>query len=181
MTEIPERWLDITGFEGYYQISDLGRVKSLGRVVAHGNTTRFQPERIMSQWCGTTSLYDCVRLYKNGNRTKFTVHRLVAQHFLPDWNPNLEVNHIDGNRYNNAATNLRMSTHKEIVRHAIILLLKNDYGEKSPNAKLTNDQASEIRRTYQAGLTTQATLASTYLVSPQTISSIVRYKKYIRQ
>ena len=52
----------------------------------------------MCHWCGTTSLYDCVRLYKGGVGKKFSVHRLVAQHFLPDWNPGLEVNHIDGNR-----------------------------------------------------------------------------------
>lgn len=175
-----EQWLDIKGFEGYYQVSNLGRVKSLGRNVTHGSTSWFQPERIMCHWCGTTSLYDCVRLYKNGSRKKFSVHRLVAEYFLPDWDPNLEVNHIDGNRYNNAASNLRMITHPEIVRHSIILQLKNDYGEKSAKAKLTNAQAAEIRRRYRTESISQAYLASKYLVSRQTISSIVRYKKYIR-
>lgn len=180
MAETPERWVDVNGYEGYYQVSNLGRVKSLGRNVTHGNVTWFQPERIMSPWAGTTSLYDCVRLYKNGIKTKFTVHRLVAQHFLSSWNPRWEVNHLDGDRWNNAASNLEMCTRKENVRHSIIHFLKNDYGEKSSNAKLTNAQAYEIRKRYQTESISQASLAGIYQVSRQTISAIVRYKKYIR-
>lgn len=180
MAETPERWIDVNGFEGYYQVSDLGRVKSLGRYVTHGNATWFQPERIMIPWSGTTSLYDCVRLYRQGRKTKFTVHRLVAQHFLPNWNPRWEVNHLDGNRWNNAVSNLEMCSHQENVRHSIIHLLKNDYGEKSTNAKLTNVQAAEIRKRYQSEAVSQTSLAGIYRVSRQTISAIVRYKKYIR-
>lgn len=180
MVEQPERWMDIKGYEGYYQVSDQGRVKSLARYISYQGITRFQGERIMSHWCGITSLYDCVRLYKNGVREKFSVHRLVAEHFLPEWNPKLEVNHIDGDRYNNAASNLEMCTHQDNVRHAIIHFLKNDYGEKSRNAKLTNSQARQIRSIYQEGTTRQAELALQFGVCPQTISAITRYKKYIR-
>ena len=97
MADTREIWVDIKNYEGKYKISNLGRVKSLERQVSHDGITWTQPERIMCHWCGTTSLYDCVRLYKGGVGKKFSVHRLVAQHFLPDWNPGLEVNHIDGN------------------------------------------------------------------------------------
>ena len=180
MADTPERWVDINGYEGYYQVSDRGRIKSLGRNVTHNGTTVFQQERIMCHWCGITSLYDCVRLHKNGVRQKFSVHRLVAEHFLPTWDPALEVNHIDGNRYNNAAENLEMCTRKENVRHSIIHLLKNDYGEKSANAKLTNAQAREIRIIYREGKMTQEAIAAKYGVCSQTISAIIRYKKYIR-
>lgn len=180
MSEVPEQWVDISGYEGYYQVSDRGRIKSLGRNVMHNGVSTYQKERIMCHWCGITSLYDCVRLYKYGVRKKFSVHRLVAEHFLPTWNPTLEVNHIDGNRNNNAAVNLEMCTRKENVRHSIIHLLKNDYGEKSSNAKLTNAQAHEIRKTYREGKMTQAALAAKYGVCNQTISAIIRYKKYIR-
>ena len=100
MADTREIWVDIKNYEGKYRISNLGRVKSLERQVSHDGITWIQPERIMCHWCGTTSLYDCVRLYKGGVGKKFSVHRLVAQHFLPDWNPGLEVNHIDGNRDN---------------------------------------------------------------------------------
>ncbi len=141
-----EIWVDIKNYEGKYRISNLGRVKSLERQVSHDGITWIQPERIMCHWCGTTSLYDCVRLYKGGVGKKFSVHRLVAQHFLPDWNPGLEVNHIDGNRDNNRADNLDMCTHQRNIEHAIAGGLgKRDHGEKSVNAKLTNGQAEEIQ------------------------------------
>ena len=113
MTDTREIWVDIKNYEGKYRISNKGRIKSLERQVSHGGITWTQPERIMSHWCGTTSYYDCVRLYKGGVGTKFSVHRLVAQHFLPEWNPKLEVNHIDGDRYNNTADNLEMCTHQQ--------------------------------------------------------------------
>ena len=121
-----------------------------------------------------------MRLYKGGVGTKFSVHRLVAQHFLPEWNPKLEVNHIDGDRYNNTADNLEMYTHQRNMEHAIASGLKQDYGEKSVNAKLTNAQAEEVRVKYFSGKVSQNTLAKQYGVSRQTVSAIVRYKKYIR-
>lgn len=180
MADTQEIWVDIRNYEGKYQISNKGRVKSLEREVSHDGITYTQPERIMSHWCGTTSLYDRVRLYKGGIGTKFTVHRLVAEHFLPDWDPELEINHIDGNRYNNAVDNLEMCTHQRNMEHAIAGELKNDYSEKSCNARLTNAQAEEIRVKYHAGGITQKTLAQEYGVCRQTVSAIVRYKKYFR-
>ena len=163
MSSTQEVWVDIRNYEGYYQISNKGRIKSLEREVSHDGITYTQPERILCHWCGTTSLYDCVRLYKGGVGTKFTVHRLVAEYFLEDWDPRLEVNHLDGNRYNNAADNLKW-----------------DYGEKSPNAKLTNAEAEAIRVAYHAGGISQESLALQYGVSRQTVSDIINYKKYIR-
>ena len=179
MADTREIWVDIKNYEGKYKISNLGRVKSLERQVSHDGITWTQPERIMCHWCGTTSLYDCVRLYKGGVGKKFSVHRLVAQHFLPDWNPGLEVNHIDGNRDNNRADNLEMCTHQRNMEHAIAGGLKRDYGEKSVNAKLTNGQAEEIRVRYSSGQASQNSLAKQYGVSRQTVSAIIRYKKYI--
>lgn len=180
MADTREIWVDIKNYEGKYRISNLGRVKSLERQVSHDGITWIQPERIMCHWYGTTSLYDCVRLYKGGVGKKFSVHRLVAQHFLPDWNPGLEVNHIDGNRDNNRADNLEMCTHQRNMEHAIAGGLKRDYGEKSVNAKLTNGQAEEIRVRYSSGQASQNSLAKQYGVSRQTVSAIIRYKKYIR-
>lgn len=165
-----------------------GVIKSATKVVSRalkgggtsGGITRTQSERILLHWRGKTSLYDCVRLYKNGVGEKFSVHRLVAEYFLNDWDPELEVNHIDGNRYNNAAENLEMCTHQRNMEHAIANDRKNDYGEKSRNAKLTNAQAERIRERYYAGGITQLELAIKFGVSHQTVSCIVRHKKYIR-
>lgn len=180
MSDTQEIWVDIKNYEGKYQISSKGRVKSLAREVSHVGFSYRLPERVLSSWCGTTSLYGRVRLYRGGVGTKFTVHRLVAQHFLPDWDPTLEINHIDGNRYNNAADNLEMCTHQRNMEHAIAGGLKNDYGERSRNAKLTNAQAEEIRKEYHAGGIPQKTLAARYGVCRQTVSAIIRYKKYFR-
>lgn len=115
-------------------------------------------------------------------RDRDQVHRPQAGRriFLEDWNPRLEVNHLDGNRYNNAADNLEMCTHQRNMEHAIANNLKWDYGEKSPNAKLTNAEAEAIRVAYHAGGATQEKLAQQYSVSRQTVSDIINYKKYIR-
>lgn len=66
------------------------------------------------------------------------------------------------------------------MEHAIASGLKQDYGEKSVNAKLTNAQAEEVQVKYFSGKVSQNTLAKQYGVSRQTVSAIVRYKKYIR-
>ncbi|MGG6549857.1 UNVERIFIED_CONTAM: HNH endonuclease, partial [Prevotella sp. 15_C9] len=79
---------------------------------------------------------------------------------------------MDGNRCNNAADNLEMCTHQRNMEHAIAGGLKNDYGEKSRNAKLTNAQAEEIRVMYHAGGISQETLARKYGVCRQTVSAI---------
>ena len=132
MSNTQEIWVDIKNYEGYYQISNKGRVKSLERKVTSGDITRTQSERILVHWRGKTSLYNCVRLYKNGIGEKFSVHRIVAEHFLDDWDPELEVNHIDGNRYNNAVENLEICTHQRNMEHAIANDLKKDYQLKFP-------------------------------------------------
>lgn len=144
MADTREIWVDIKNYEGKYKISNLGRVKSLERQVSHDGITWTQPERIMCHWCGTTSLYDCVRLYKGGVGKKFSVHRLVAQHFLPDWNPGLEVNHIDGNRDNNRADNLEMCTHQRNMEHAIAGGLKRDYGERQTDQRAGGRDTGEV-------------------------------------
>ncbi|WP_289764427.1 HNH endonuclease [uncultured Duncaniella sp.] len=180
MTDTREIWVDIQNYEGKYQISNKGHVKSLERDVTRVGYSYRLPERIMSLWSGTTSLYDCIRLYSGGVGKKFSVHRLVAQHFLPKWDPAMEINHIDGNRYNNTVDNLELCTHQRNMEHAIAEGLKNDYGEKSRNAKLTNVQAEEIRKKYLAGGVSQQALAAKYGVCRQTVSAIIRYKKYFR-
>lgn len=180
MADAQENWVDIHGYEGCYQVSDLGRVKSLKRMVVHNGIISYLPERILSPWSGTTSAYWCIRLYRDGIRKKFSIHRLVAEHFLQTWDRHLEVNHKDGNRFNNTAMNLEMCSHQDNMRHAIVQGLKNDYGENNVHAKLTNAQATEIREKYGQGGITQAALGVQYGVSRQTVSMIVRKKKYIR-
>lgn len=113
-----EVWKDIEGYEGLYQISNLGRVKSLKRKVK-GNKNqgeRFQYERIMKQTICSTGYYS-VTLKKDTIKT-YKVHRLIAQAFIPNPNNYLIINHKDGNKLNNDIYNLEWCTYSHNVKEA---------------------------------------------------------------
>lgn len=99
-----ETWKDIEDFEGY-QISNLGRVKSL-------NYRHTKRERILQQRLGTEG-YCQINLFKNGKKYAFLVHRLVAMAYIPNPNGKPQVNHIDECKTNNCVENLEWATAKE--------------------------------------------------------------------
>lgn len=125
-----EIWKDIKGFEGYYQVSNYGNIKSL---------TRFDGIRERKGQEIKQSLkyngYLQVGLRKNSKRKFFSVHRLVAIHFLDNPENKPQVNHIDCNKQNNNINNLEWATSKENLHHAKINGLRNNIpkGEKHPN------------------------------------------------
>lgn len=171
-----EIWRDIPGYEGLYQVSSIGRVRSVNRVIEtkHRRKTTF-PGKILSISSGRTSLYLAVSLSKNSENKKILVHRLVAMSFLSEWNPNMEVNHIDGNIFNNSLSNLELCTSKANHEHAIVNNLKRDYGQLSSNAKISNLDVYRIRQLRKLGVQ-QKDLAAIFNLSKQTVSSIVNYK-----
>lgn len=96
-----ELWKDIKNWEGIYRISNMGRVKSL-------TTNTIRTHNI------NNSGYCCVTLKCKGKKTQtVTIHRLVAQHFLPNPYNKSDVNHIDENKMNNKVDNLEWLSHKE--------------------------------------------------------------------
>ena len=109
-----EIWKDIAGYEGRYQVSNLGRVKSLSRVTHFNGRVRTEPERIMafSYRVG----YPTVNLRKDGSRCSKQVHRLVAEAFIPNPNNYPIVNHKDFIQTNNAVSNLEWCTQGHNVR-----------------------------------------------------------------
>ena len=114
-----EIWRDIDGYEGLYQVSNKGRVKSL----------KYGKERILRPgW--KTGGYLFVILCKNGNQSKQRIHRLVAQAFIPNPNNKPQVNHLDENKKNNCVDNLEWATAKENTT-AIMELIMREYLEKS--------------------------------------------------
>ena len=176
-----EIWRDIPGYEGYYQVSNLGQVRSLDRVVCDKNgKKRLHKGRTKARCQGLTSPYLQTQLCTKSRARHFLIHRLVASAFLPDWNPVLEVNHKDGNKLNNRADNLEMCTRKENYQHAIANNLKRDYGEKHVRAKLTNEEAHQIRLLYYLWGIPQVVLARMFGMSKQGICNIVNNKTYIR-
>lgn len=107
-----EIWKDIKGFEGLYQISNLGRVRSLDRWVERINGGYFQSGRIRK--LGTTrGGYLFVPLMKNGEAKNYRINRLVAEAFLEGYSKSAEVHHKDGNVTNNRADNLECLNSKE--------------------------------------------------------------------
>ena len=104
-----EIWKDIKGYEGIYQVSNLGKVKSL-------NYKRGKHEKEIKQALNSRGYLE-VGLF-NGKVKTHRVHRLVAQTFIPNPENKDEVNHIDGNKKNNAVSNLEWNTSKENVHHA---------------------------------------------------------------
>lgn len=125
--DMEEIWKDIEGYEGIYQVSNFGRVKSLGRVIDTKNGRTTVKGVIMSP-CGKPYLF--VYLNKNHKSKYHAVHRLVAQAFIPNLENKPQVNHIDGNKTNNAVSNLEWVTQSENMLHAYRIGL-----EKSPKGR----------------------------------------------
>ena len=110
MTEI---WKDIPKYEGYYQVSNIGNVKSLERKDAIGRRVR---ETLLIANISKKG-YARVRLYKNDTKMMYSVHRLVALAFIPTVKNKTEVNHIDENKLNNHVDNLEWCNRSENVNY----------------------------------------------------------------
>jgi hypothetical protein len=117
-----EIWKDIEGYEGYYQVSNLGRVKSLRREVACKNgMVKTVKEKILKQKTRNDG-YKEVNLNRKGKGFSKAVHRLVALSFISNSENKRDVNHKDGIKTNNNLMNLEWCTTQENTRHSIDVL-----------------------------------------------------------
>lgn len=128
-----ERWKDIKGFEGYYQISSSGRVKSVRRRIKTERSFRNIDERLRTLVEVHGYLY--CELWKENDHKRYAVHRLVAEAFLDNPDSLPQVNHKDGDKKNNNVTNLEWCTQSDNNYHSYKTGLKAPYdrnGENNP-------------------------------------------------
>lgn len=114
-----EIWKDVSGYENLYQVSNLGRVRSLTRVVRCKNGVKKSNGKILKN-CFDNNYYH-VTLYKHGSRKMCLVHRLVATAFLKKIKGKEYINHKDGNKRNNNVNNLEWCTPSENAKHAFLI------------------------------------------------------------
>ena len=125
-----EIWKAIEGYEGYYEVSIYGRVRSVDMVIEYSNGNKSKHKgRILK---GETDKrgYKRVRLSKNDTTKKFQIHRLVAIAFIPNPDNKQFVNHIDENPSNNNVDNLEWVTGSENMRHGTIQQRLSDLKKK---------------------------------------------------
>lgn len=164
-----EEWRDVPGYEGFYQVSNLGRVRSVDRVVVYGRYHRGQTKIHHGKICIpalNTNGHLNAHLSRLGSIKTCQVHCLVALAFHGSRPPRSHVHHLDENPLNNRAGNL-------------VYLLKGVHrslhstGEENPRAKLTDEQVGEIRQLAANGLAYPA-IASRFGVSKSLVGQIAR-------
>ncbi|GGD64478.1 endodeoxyribonuclease [Erythrobacter arachoides] len=169
-----ETWKTIEGYEGLYEISDQGRVKTLSRTVyrGRGSSPQVLKERILDHRINKDG-YPIVCLSKDRKGRNCLVHRLLAEAFIPNPDGHPIVRHLNDVKTDMRLGNLAWGTHTDNRLDAIrngckIHVLEK--GEKHKDAKLTEADVLAIRASAESGLA----LARKYGVSDKAISKIRR-------
>jgi hypothetical protein len=150
---VAEVWRNIEGYEGIYEVSSLGKIRSLDRVVVNklGRRCHFRGREIKPSKCKIWG-YWRLMLCQECKCSSFQVHQLVARAFLGEKPQGKQINHIDGNKDNNAASNLEHVTPTENCNHYLALGLRDSMrGERHFRAKVTAEQVREMRRLRASG------------------------------
>lgn len=137
---IEEIWKDISGFNGFYQVSNLGRVRRVGNYSNQNKTWKLKEPKILSLKDNGRGYCTVILSVNNKHYTRY-VHRLVSTEFCINHNPSKykEVNHIDGNKKNNVSNNLEWCDRSYNNKHAYVNgfhTLHGCYGKKKLVAQI---------------------------------------------
>jgi hypothetical protein len=164
-----EIWKDVTGYEGVYSVSSIGRVRRDLAVWVHKGGRILNPSR-------DSRGYHQVKLCLKPSQITFKIHKLVAVAFMGKCPDGLQVNHIDGNKDNNKLSNLEYITGTENIRHAFRLgLYKGTRGERNGNSKLKDKEIPQIHKLRSQGRTLKE-IGSLFGVTESTIWTITKGK-----
>lgn len=141
-----EIWKAIPGYEGYYEASDAGVIRSVDRVVPHGIHGKCKQAGRILKYALDAKGYPRVALSDGSKLRTFTIHRLIALTFMGPRPDGFQINHINGIKTDNSTGNLEYCTHSENVLHSFrIGLQKPKRGSLNGHSKLTEDQVKTIR------------------------------------
>ena len=135
-----EIWKPVVGYEGFYEVSNIGRVRSLARIVECNDGRKRKIKDRTLKGSRNSGGYSGVTLHKDGCTKFVNIHRIVAEAFVPNPLEKEEVNHKDENPSNNHASNLEWVTHKENLNYG----MRNERVAKAnskPVAQYTKDGA----------------------------------------
>ena len=166
---VMERWKPVPGYEGLYDVSDQGRVRSWHKGGSERDSLR-KTSKILSDG---RSRYVLVGLSKNGIKNTMLVHRLALEVFVGPCPPGMECCHNNGDKHDNRIENLRWDTRSANMLDAVEHDGHN-CGEKYGRSKLTTEQVLEIRRLYTAGDHTHRQLSEKFGTDKSNIGWIVR-------
>lgn len=169
MFSINERWVWVPGYEGRYEVSSLGRVRSYLGVGKR--TPASTPQSMLYIYTKSRSGYKSVRFFKDGKFERPALHTLVATAFHgPRPFPTAEIRHLDGVAGNCAASNLvwgtRQENERDKLRHG---RAHGPRGDRHGNAKLTVEKVKELRQLRAEGWL-HTSLASRYGICKETVA-----------
>lgn len=149
-TGMNEEWRPVAGYEGMYEVSSIGNVRSLPRLLRVRDHDHRVRGKMLTKSLMTGTGYPRVTLSKDGRVTTKSIHRLVALAFVPGYEPGLEVCHFDGDRQNNVASNLRWDTRsgnmRDMVRHGRNAMTNRTHCPRGHEYSAENTKVYEGRR-----------------------------------
>ena len=161
-----ERWLPVVGYEGLYEVSDRGRVRSM----------RLVPPLVMSLGWAKRGQYPRIVLRRGGDRQSLYVHRMVLEAFAGPAPDGHEASHLDGDMLNASATNLAWETkrvnHARKAEHGT-----RQIGRRNGQAKLSREAALQIVRERASGRK-QCDIARDLGVSPSAIEDVLHGRRW---
>lgn len=170
-----EIWKDIEGYENYYQVSNLGRVRSLDRAVTGPHSSKqVKVGKVLVEKPGNRG-YILNTLCRNGECRTFQTHRIVALEFLENKSNLPQVNHKNGIKTDNNVKNLEWCSISYNITHAISTGLNPvKFGENTSQVKLSSEQVIEIKEILTNKRMKQKNIAKKFNVSAGNISRISR-------